>query len=115
MYMKFDIVRAGKDDSYRQSLGTEQLNTFSTNPVGELSDIDLESIYGGQGAVGFGASSDFAASQRVHSFAVFCDRNTFSINARKTSTGEIEGDIDLLAINAIEIGNCVTQVCTNND
>jgi mersacidin/lichenicidin family type 2 lantibiotic len=113
--MKFDIVRAGKDDSYRQSLSNEQLNTLSVNPVGELSDIDLESIYGGQGVAGFGASDSFAASERVHSFAFFCDRNTFSINARKTSTGEIEGDIDLLAINAFDIGNPVHQVCVNND
>jgi len=116
MYMKFDIVRAGKDDSYRQSLSNEQLNTLSTNPVGELSDRELESIYGGQGGGAVGASDSVAASERIHSWSFICDRNTFSINTKRLSTGEIDAEaLSFPEINAFSIGNCVTQVCTNND
>jgi mersacidin/lichenicidin family type 2 lantibiotic len=140
LYMKFDIVRAWKDESYRQSLSTEQLNTLPGNPAGELSNAEMELVYGGGGggggplgggplgggpvgggpvgggAVGAGLSGSAASSHRTHSFAVFCDRNTFSINARRTSTGEI-GDVgaDLLAIDLISIGNPVQQVCVNDD
>ncbi len=45
--MKFDIVRAWKDESYRESLGAEA----PESPIGavELSDADLEVIQGGHG------------------------------------------------------------------
>ena len=48
-YMKFDIVRAWKDDAYRQNLSAEQLTQLPANPAGELelSDADLAFIYGG--------------------------------------------------------------------
>lgn len=47
--MKLDIVRAWKDESYRQSLSDEQLSTLPTNPAGELelNESDLEAVYGG--------------------------------------------------------------------
>ena len=49
--MKLDIVRAWKDDAYRQSLSNEQLSQLPENPAGEieLTDDDLQSIYGGRG------------------------------------------------------------------
>jgi mersacidin/lichenicidin family type 2 lantibiotic len=52
--MKFDIVRAWKDDTYRQSLSEEQAGQLPANPAGEfeLSDADLASLYGGQGGFG---------------------------------------------------------------
>jgi mersacidin/lichenicidin family type 2 lantibiotic len=47
--MKFDIVRAWKDENYRQSLSDEQLLALPANPAGEqeLSDSDLDSVVGG--------------------------------------------------------------------
>ena len=49
--MSFDIVRAWKDDEYRQSLSDEERGSLPTNPVGEieLTDADLELVYGGGG------------------------------------------------------------------
>lgn len=46
--MKFDIVRAWKDASYRDSLREEELAFLPSHPVGELelSDADLEAIQG---------------------------------------------------------------------
>ena len=54
--MKFDLVRAWKDESYRQSLSDEQLNQLPENPAGavDLTDAELESIYGGGGYDGSG-------------------------------------------------------------
>ena len=50
--MKFDVVRAWKDDTYRQSLSEEQIGQLPVNPAGEieLTETDLLSIYGGGGA-----------------------------------------------------------------
>ena len=48
--MNIDIVRAWKDEAYRQSLSEEDRCTLPENPVGEieLTDADLEAVYGGQ-------------------------------------------------------------------
>jgi mersacidin/lichenicidin family type 2 lantibiotic len=53
--MKLDVVRTWKDENYRQSLSEEQLNLLPANPAGELelSEAELQSIYGGQ--IGFGS------------------------------------------------------------
>jgi len=131
--MKFDIVRAWKDESYRQSLSKTQLSILPSNPAGELSNAEMELVYGGGGApggigpigggplgggsVGVGLSGSAASSTRVHSMAFFCDRNTFSINTKRTSTGEI-GDVEALSlpdITLVDIGNPVTQTCLNNN
>ena len=52
--MKFDIVRAWKEEAYRASLSTEQQATLPENPVGtlELSDAELEAIHGAARAGG---------------------------------------------------------------
>jgi mersacidin/lichenicidin family type 2 lantibiotic len=44
-----DIVRAWKDEDYRLSLSDPQLSSLPASPVGEieLSDADLEAVYGG--------------------------------------------------------------------
>lgn len=102
--MKFDIVRAWKDDSYRQSLNEEQLSMLPANPVGELTDAELATIFGtggGGGPIGPGpvaggpvaggavapaipavpvvpvAHHDFV---RNESIAVLCELNIFSIS-----------------------------------
>ena len=51
--MNIDIVRAWKDEAYRQSLSEEERCTLPENPVGEieLTDADLEAVYGGQTVV----------------------------------------------------------------
>lgn len=50
--MKLDIVRAWKDEGYRQSLSEEQMTTLPANPAGELelSDSSLRSVLGAGGA-----------------------------------------------------------------
>jgi mersacidin/lichenicidin family type 2 lantibiotic len=50
--MKFDVVRAWKDTAYRSSLSREELSLLPSNPVGEieLTDADLETVNGTQGA-----------------------------------------------------------------
>src|SRR5882672_1647098 len=58
--MKIDIVRAWKDEAYRQSLSREELAMLPENPVGEfeLTEADLEAVYGGH--TGGGASPSTA-------------------------------------------------------
>jgi mersacidin/lichenicidin family type 2 lantibiotic len=47
--MKFDMIRAWKDEAYRSSLSQEQQALLPENPVGsiELNDAELEIAYGG--------------------------------------------------------------------
>jgi mersacidin/lichenicidin family type 2 lantibiotic len=44
-----DIVRAWKDEEYRLSLSDAELSSLPASPVGEieLTDADLEAVYGG--------------------------------------------------------------------
>jgi mersacidin/lichenicidin family type 2 lantibiotic len=46
--MKLDIVRAWKDEAYRQQLSSEEQALLPANPAGELelSDADLQAIHG---------------------------------------------------------------------
>ena len=50
--MKIDIVRTWKDEAYRASLSTEEQAMLPENPAGilELSDAELETIYGATGS-----------------------------------------------------------------
>jgi len=85
IHMKFDIARAWKDESYRQTLSEEQLNMLPANPAGEMSEAELASVCGGWGNFGFGAASTSSASavrdeRRTHSFALLCDVSLFSLN-----------------------------------
>ena len=45
-----DIVRAWKDETYRQNLSVEEQGVLPANPVGEidLTDEELEAVYGAQ-------------------------------------------------------------------
>ncbi|MFL5696917.1 MAG: mersacidin/lichenicidin family type 2 lantibiotic [Ktedonobacteraceae bacterium] len=51
--MQIDIIRAWKDEAYRQSLSEEERLALPENPVGEieLTDADLEAVYGGRSAL----------------------------------------------------------------
>lgn len=48
--MGLDVVRAWKDEAYRESLSEEERKQLLQNPVGDLTDDDLQSVYGGIGA-----------------------------------------------------------------
>ena len=61
--MKFDIIRAWKDESYRSSLSTQEQAMLPANPAGalELSDAELQAIHGAtniNGNVSGGCTSD---------------------------------------------------------
>ncbi len=107
--MKFDIVRAWKDEAYHRTLSEEQLSTLPANPAGELSDADLTDVCGGgrpDHGFGFGASSAAASSEHHHhTFAGFCDINIFSTDK-----------IKILHIDELfNTANCKKQVCVNRD
>src|SRR5258708_6294411 len=78
-HMKFDIVRAWKDDMYRQNLTQEQLSMLPAHPAGELAEADLALVSGcgdggfddnGLGIVGSSAAASASSSkQRTHSFS----------------------------------------------
>jgi mersacidin/lichenicidin family type 2 lantibiotic len=57
--MKFDIVRAWKDEAYRESLSQEQKALLPANPAGELemSDAELATVIGA-GNSGYGDNCD---------------------------------------------------------
>src|SRR5258708_115615 len=91
-HMKLDIVRAWKDETYRQSLSDEQLSLLPSHPAGGLGDTDLEMVSGGGGESGWnglgiaGSSSSNSATlaecleEHRHSLSVvICDANVFSV------------------------------------
>lgn len=80
--MKFDIVQAWKDESYRASLSDEQLSTLPANPAGELTDAELGTVAGGfDGSFGSSFGDGIFATHRNESVAVICEINVFSISA----------------------------------
>jgi mersacidin/lichenicidin family type 2 lantibiotic len=97
--MKFDRIRVWKDEQYCQNLSQERLNALSTNLASELTDVELESVYGG--SVGLGASASLASDERIHSFSVLCDINIFSLNA--------------IVIPVLSIASTTNQTCANED
>ena len=118
-YMKFDIAQAWKDETYRQTLSQEQLNTLPANPAGELNDAELTLVCGGGGFGGFeegelgaagGSASSSSSSRslssefRLHSFSLICDINIFSVEDHVVGLDHL-----------INIAQCKKQVCINND
>lgn len=130
--MKLDIARAWKDEQYRQALSEDQRNALPVNPVGELSEAEMEMVCGGGGGgpiapmvaaapavhhaagmhhIGHGpivvgtstAASSFCEDAHIHSFGVTCDVNIFSA----VQTATLTGVINLLST--------VAQICANND
>lgn len=75
-------------------------DVVSTNEL-ELTDAELESVFGG-GAVAAASAADF---QRVsiHSYAVICDIDIFSLN------------LNVITVSLLNILSPRTQVCINND
>jgi mersacidin/lichenicidin family type 2 lantibiotic len=106
IHMKFDIVRAWKDESYRQTLSEEQLSMLPANPAGEMSEAEMAMVCGGDGVNDFGlgvgaasssSSENFRGEHRTHSFALICDLSLFSVN--------------LIQIPIIPIASATHQVC----
>ena len=108
--MKFDITRAWKDETYRETLNNEQLNSLPANPAGELNETEMDTVCGGggyEGNYGVGAassSSAFASEHRTHSYSLVCDINIFSVDAHVAGLDRL-----------INIGSCETRPCLNND
>jgi len=76
--MKFDITRAWKDETYRQTLSIEERNALPANPAGdiEINEHDLEIVSGG-----FGFPFPIIDNQHLISFtAAACNTNVFSTN-----------------------------------
>lgn len=77
--MKFDLVRAWKDESYRQSLSDEQLNQLPENPAGaiDLTDAELESVFGGNGWEnnGWGSGSNFNQQRNSNICSIICSHD----------------------------------------
>jgi mersacidin/lichenicidin family type 2 lantibiotic len=82
--MKLDIARAWKDETYRQTLSEEELNTLPANPAGEVADADLEAVAGACAPVGgafpcVGPCSSNLILERQESVALICEINIFSL------------------------------------
>lgn len=79
--MKFDIVRAWKDEAYRQTLSEDMLDELPANPAGELelSDACLDTIYGGD-AIGLAIPSGSIVSilSNIRLFSVNVLSNPFN-------------------------------------
>lgn len=73
--MRFDIVRAWKDEGYRQGLNDEQLSALPANPAGELTGAELAFVNGGGCC---GGSALLASESEFHSLAIECNEAVFS-------------------------------------
>jgi len=100
----YDLVRAWKEESYRQALSDEQLHALPANPAGplELDGPALAAICGGQPAASpFLADTpqSFHFEEFLHSFALVCDEAKFSLTAMKN----------------VHIASPITIICINGD
>ncbi|HEY0753112.1 MAG TPA: mersacidin/lichenicidin family type 2 lantibiotic [Ktedonobacteraceae bacterium] len=101
--MKFDIVRAWKDEAYRQNLSQAELETLPVNPAGELDESTLAEIYGGDDPGWYGlASAASATEHHRHTLAGLCDINIFSAFLPITAFPRL-----------INIGKYEKQVCAS--
>ncbi|HEY1348252.1 MAG TPA: mersacidin/lichenicidin family type 2 lantibiotic [Ktedonobacteraceae bacterium] len=83
--MKLDIVRAWKDQTYREHLSQEQLAHLPANPAGdlELSESDLTTVYGGNCSGGgerychneWGNYGNAAAQRNSNICSIICSHN----------------------------------------
>ena len=64
-----NVIRAWKNEAYRQSLSTEEQVLLPANPAGEveLSELELEAISGAQGF--FGSSGPSETTEQVVTYA----------------------------------------------
>ena len=69
--MKFDIIRAWKDESYRASLSTQEQAMLPKNPAGalELGDAELETVQGATNICGWvsgGCTTDLQSTMAAN-------------------------------------------------
>lgn len=69
-------------------------DTIATNNAIELSDAELENVYGGGDCCHSGGAS-------VHSYSLICDVSLFSLNVS--------------VLNIVNIATSQSQYCVNND
>jgi mersacidin/lichenicidin family type 2 lantibiotic len=96
-----DIIRAWKDEEFRNSLSEEQRSQFPENPAGiiELSDADMESVAGGWG-------SYLACGGGVKISQNGCN-NSFQGNCNHNSAGNCGGGVSIGGnCNSFAGGNC---------
>jgi mersacidin/lichenicidin family type 2 lantibiotic len=95
--MKLDVVRAWKDDAYRQGLSHEQLSQLPENPAGEfeLAEDDLQYIYGGgKGVVrGVGVMAGAPVSPAAAASAFFNNFNRLENSFRCSIECSFDCDI----------------------
>lgn len=86
--LDIDIIRAWKDEEYRNSLSEEQRSQLPENPAGmiELSDEDMGSVVGGRVAAG----SDMCCG------CSDCTKLNIEFREFDTSLGILESDPDFL-------------------
>lgn len=134
--MKFDIVRAWKDESYRQELSDEQRQSLPANPAGELSEAEMEMVCGGGGGMGAGGGGPVVtpAAPIVHHAAHYYHHGggavgvvSSSTSAAATSTSVTRThsfgllcDVSLFSVNLIQvpiipIASPFTQCCSECD
>lgn len=79
--MSFDIIRAWKDDEYRLSLSDEERRNLPANPVGEieLTDADLELVYGGHDKDSRGRGGNSNGCNSNHCSGICVSGNCHSI------------------------------------
>jgi len=99
--MKFDVTRAWKDETYRQSLSEEQLAMLPANPAGEeIKDTDLEAVFGGRGDAVYSGRHDEEGGDKSSLALLFCELNIATVNVLA---------IPITALNAGPSGNCFNQ------
>jgi mersacidin/lichenicidin family type 2 lantibiotic len=66
--MKFDIIRAWKDEAYRSSLSSEEQAMLPENPAGalELSDAELKTIYGAYTSCSNDCTAPFQSGEAIN-------------------------------------------------
>ena len=78
---------------------------FAINTPAELTDAELETVYGGWGndngssSAAAAAASASSSDRRIHSFSLVCDISLYSVN--------------LSAVSALNIADCFNQTCIN--
>jgi mersacidin/lichenicidin family type 2 lantibiotic len=131
--MKFDIVRAWKDEAYRQHLSDEQRDRLPANPAGELSDAEMEMVYGGGGGMGSGGgggavtpavpATHYIGHSYHHGGAVGVVSSSTAAAARSVTRTHSFGllcDVSLFSVNLIQIpiipiASPTSQCCSECD
>jgi len=78
--MKFDITRAWKDETYRQTLSEEERALLPANPAGEM-ELNEQDLVEAAGGFGFPLIPVLDNQHFISLAAAICNTNVFSTNA----------------------------------